>query len=229
MYKKWINTLKNVELFENIEENELNNMLLCLKPRIISYKKNEHISIKEDNCKKIGIIIQGEVIVSKENEAGNRTIMAKLKNHSMFGEMLAFSDNNKWITTVIASKDCLILFFTPEQVLGNCPKMCIGHKLLIQNMLKIVTKKGLNLNRKIEYLSMKSIRTKISTYLLEQYNATGKNSFNISLNRSELSEFLNVSRPSLSREIIKMKDEGIIDFYKCSFKIINIEKLKVNL
>jgi Mn-dependent DtxR family transcriptional regulator len=51
----------------------------------------------------------------------------------------------------------------------------------------------------------------------------------ISLKRNELAEFLNVSRPSLSREMIKMKDEGIIDFYKSSFKIIDIERLKKSI
>ncbi len=225
MYKKWICTLKKAKLFKNIEVDELNNMLLCLRPTITSYQKKEHISIEENDCKRIGILIQGEVIVTKDNAAGERVIMGKLKDHSMFGEMMAFSDNNTWTPTVIASTDCTILFLRPEQVLGNCPKMCMGHKILIQNMLRIVTQKGLALNRKIEYLSMKSIRTKISTYLFEQYNITKKNKFIVPLKRNEMAEFLNVTRPSLSRELIKMKEEGIIDFYKSSFKIIDLEKL----
>ncbi|WP_066500888.1 Crp/Fnr family transcriptional regulator [Abyssisolibacter fermentans] len=229
MYTKWLNTLKKVKLFENIEVDELNRMLICLKPKIESYQKKEYITLAENEYTGIGIVLQGEVIVTKENAAGDRVIMAKLKENSIFGEMTAFSNNNKWPATVNASTDCTILFLPSDKIVGNCPRMCIGHKILIKNMLKLVSQKGLALNRKIEYLSMKSIRTKISVYLLEQYNIVRKNKFMIPLKRNELADFLNVSRPSLSREIIKMKDEGIIDFYKSSFEIIDIEALKLNI
>lgn len=229
MYDKWLNTLKKVKLFENIEANELNSILSCLRPKVVSYHKKEYITIAENEFTAIGIVLQGEVIVTKENAAGDRVIIAKLNDGSMFGEIIAFSNNDKWTASVIASTDCTVLFLPPDKIVGNCSRMCIGHKMLIQNMLKIVSQKALNLNRKIEYLSMKSIRIKISAYLLEQYNINGKSKFMIPLKRNELAEFLNVTRPSLSRELIKMKDEGIIDFNKSSFEIIDFETLKENI
>ncbi|QZY53970.1 Crp/Fnr family transcriptional regulator [Crassaminicella profunda] len=229
MYTRWINILHKVKLFENIEVNELSKMLSCLRPNKVSYKKKEYITIAQNKFTGIGIIVEGEVIVTKENVAGDRVIIAKLNEGNIFGEIVAFSDKNEWPATVIAITDCTVLFLPTEKILGNCPKMCIGHKLLIQNMLKIVSQKALNLNRKIEYLVMKSIRSKISNYLLEQYNRIGKNKFIIPLKRNELAEFLNVSRPSLSRELVKMKEEGMIDFYRSSFEIIDLEELKVNI
>lgn len=229
MYIKWLNTLKRVKLFKNIELDELNGMLNCLRPKVISYKKKEYITIAGNKFTGIGIVACGEVVVTKENAAGNRIIIEKLKEGNIFGEIIAFSNKDKWPASVIASTDCTILFLLPDKIVGNCPRMCIGHKLLIQNMLRIVSQKSLNLNKKIEYLSMKSIRTKISAYLLEQYNIIHKNKFMVPLKRNELAEFLNISRPSLSRELIKMKDEGIIDFYKASFEIIDFEVLKENI
>jgi len=73
---------------------------------------------------------------------------------------------------------------------------------------------------------MKSIRAKACAYLLDQRSIAGNDRFMIPMKRNELAEFLYVSRPSLSREIIKMKDEGIIDFYRSSFQIMDIEALK---
>ncbi|KYH30946.1 transcriptional activator FtrB [Clostridium tepidiprofundi DSM 19306] len=227
MYTKWLNALKKTNLFENIEDDELKRMLFCLKPKIMAYKRKEFITIAEDNFTGIGIVLQGEVIISKENALGDKAIMAKLEEGNVFGEMIAFSDRSKWHVTIIASKNCTVLFLPAEKIIGNCPRMCIGHKVLIQNMLKIVSQKALGLDRKIEYLTMKSIRNKISSYLLEQYNIKGKSKFSIPLKRNELAEFLNVSRPSLSRELIKMRKEGIIEFYKSSFEIIDLEKLKL--
>ncbi|MCT4618296.1 MAG: Crp/Fnr family transcriptional regulator [Marinisporobacter sp.] len=229
MYAKWLDILMKVKLFETIEANELNNMLLCLRPTKGSYKKKEYITIAQDEFTGIGIIVEGEVLVTKENVAGDRVIIAKLNAGNIFGEIIAFSNQNQWPATVIAVTDCTILFLPTEKILGNCPKMCIGHKRLIQNMLKIVSQKALQLNRKIEYLAMKSIRTKISNYLLEQYHRIGKNKFMIPLKRNELAEFLNVSRPSLSRELIKMKEEGLIDFHKSNFEITDLSELKTNV
>lgn len=229
MYEKWIKTLKRVELFKDFEIDELNKMLMCICPKITSYKKKEYVTIAENRFTGIGIVLEGEVIVTKENAAGNRVIMAKLKEGDIFGEMMAFSGYNKWAATVVASTDCTVIFLPPEKIVGNCSNVCRGHKLLIQNMLSLISKKALGLNRKVEYLVIKSIRRKISVYLLEQYNKTERLTFIVPLKRNELAEFLNVSRPSLSREIIKMKEEGIIDFYRSTFKIIDIEGLKASL
>ncbi len=228
-YTKWSTMMKGFEIFEGIEEPEIDRLLNCLQPRVSEYKKNEHISIEKDGIRRIGIVMRGEVMILKENEVGDRVIIGKVKRNGGFGEMLAFSNSDQLNISVMASKDSRILFLTPKQVLGTCAKLCNGHKRLIQNMLKIVTKKGVQLNRKIDYLSIKGIRRKISTYLLEQMHESGEACFTISLNRKEMAEFLNVSRPSLSREMIKMKEEGMIDFYKASFKILDEKSLRETL
>ena len=93
-------------------------------------------------------------------------------------------------------------------------------------MLRIISEKALLLNRKVEYLAIKSLRGKICTYLLEQHQRTGMTTFMLPLKRCELADLLNVSRPSLSREMCKMRDEGIIDFHRSSIRIKNMEALK---
>ena len=75
-------------------------------------------------------------------------------------------------------------------------------------------------------LSLSSIRKKVSTYLLEHYYLKEKQSFKIPLKRNELAEYLHIQRPSLSRELANMKDEGIIDFKGNNFKILNLDELK---
>jgi len=226
MYQKWLGSLKKVELFKGIEEGELNSMLMCFRPQIAFFQRKENIVIEGDRFTGIGIILEGEVTIAKDNAAGDRVIMAKLKENSIFGEVFAFSSSDKWGVTVIATTLCKVMFITPERIIGNCRNMCIGHRQLIQNMLRIVSQKALGLEKKIKYLAMKGIRTKVCAYLLEQRSIAGNDRFMIPMKRNELAEFLYVSRPSLSREIIKMKDEGIIDFYRSSFQIMDIEVLK---
>ena len=63
-------------------------------------------------------------------------------------------------------------------------------------------------------------------YLIDQYKISKNTTLTIPLKRNELADFLNVSRPSLSREMCAMRDEGIIDFHLSTFKIKDIELLK---
>jgi CRP-like cAMP-binding protein len=119
-----------------------------------------------------------------------------------------------------------VLFLSSDRIVGTCSTVCPRHTMVIRNMLRIISARALFLNKKVEYLTIKSMRGKISTYFLEQYQKTGKMIFLLPMKRNELAEFLNVSRPSMSREMCRMRDEKIIDFNMASIKIINLEALK---
>jgi CRP-like cAMP-binding protein len=226
MKQEWLEILIKSDLFKEIPIQELNTMLECLKPKVCSYKKDEYITLAGEKFDGLGIVLSGSVVVTKENAAGSRIIMTILKPSEMFGEMAAFSDKRVWPATVYAKESCFVLFLPSGKIVGDCKKKCISNKMLILNLLRIVSNKALVLNRKVEYLTMKSIRGKISSFLLEQYKKTGNLLFMIPMNRNELADFLNVSRPSLSREMSRMRDEGIIEFYHASIRIKEIEGLK---
>lgn len=220
-----MNMLQKVELFKCIEKNELNKMLNCLRPSIKTYKKNEYIKIQSDDLSAIGIVLQGEAVITKETFNGDRSIIARVSKGNAFGELEAFS-GTKSLSTVVAVTDCIIFFLPVHKIVGVCPNTCSGHKFLVQNILRIISQEALILNKKLEIISLKSIRKKVSTYLLEQYFMKNSLSFEIPLKRNELAEYLIASRPSLSRELIKMREEGIIDFSRNSFSILNLEALK---
>lgn len=225
MYETYKHILIKVPLFKGIEASELEHVLSCLKPTVRTYKKSECITLEGDTFSGIGVVLSGKVTVTKTNEVGERIIMTQLTEGGVYGEMMAFSSLKIWLASVVAESDCVILSLTPNAILSHCHHMCVGHKQLMLNMLEIVSNKALGLNRKVNYLSIKSMRGKLAKYLLESYHSSGDKLFDIDFNRNELAEFLQVSRPSMSRELAKMKDEGIIDYYQNSFKILNMEKL----
>jgi CRP-like cAMP-binding protein len=213
-------------LFKGISENELTDMLVCIKPKLTNFDKNEFLCMEGEDFTGIGLLQAGSAIITKENFTGERTMMGVIKAGELFGEMAAFCGNGKWPATVIAQENCSVIFLPKATFSQNCSSMCKGHSTMIKNMLYILSQKALMLNNKIEYLTIKSLRGKISRYLLEQHKKSGTLTFNIPLSRNELSEFFNVSRPSLSREMCRMRDEGIIDIYKSSIKIMDLDRLK---
>ncbi|NLO41211.1 MAG: winged helix-turn-helix domain-containing protein, partial [Ruminiclostridium sp.] len=66
---------------------------------------------------------------------------------------------------------------------------------------------------------------KLCTYFWELYERSGKYIFLLPMNRTELADFLIVSRPSMSREMCRMRDEGLIDFLLSTIKVMNKEQL----
>ncbi len=226
MIEAYIDVIKESLLFRGIKKEEIYSLLNCLTPKIQSYSKNESIISAGEIIDRFGIILEGEAIIVKENAEGNRVILSALKKGDLFGEMLVFSSNKICPVTVWAQGPCKVLFLTNSDLITRCGNNCSWHISMLQNFMKMISDKSLMLNKKVQYLSIKSIRGKICTYLLDQYRITKNATLMLPLNRNELADFLNVSRPSMSREICQMRDEGIIDFHLSAFKIKDIEALK---
>ena len=174
----------------------------------------------------IGIVLDGEVEVVRENAAGSKSIIAFISKGNTFGEIAAFAGQETWPSTVTARKESLLMFIPPDRFMGNCPRACAFHKTLIQNMLKILSEKAVQLSRKVEYLGIKSMRAKLCTYLLEQRRINNSSTFILPVNKNELADYLNVSRPSMSRELGRLRDEGVLDFYLSSVRLLNEEALR---
>jgi len=225
MTESFIDVLSKNRLFEHIEPENIEPLLKCLNSKLREYSKNECVAQADEKLEHIGIIAKGSACVVKENKNGDRMIMVKLEPGDMFGEVAAFSENPQWPANVYAQTSCQILLIPSGMLYKTCGKACRFHMILIQNMLKTVAEKALQLNRMVDYLTIKSLRGRICAFLYDNYKKEGKSTFSISMNRNELADFLNVSRPSMSREMGRMKNEGIIDFHRETFKIFDAEKI----
>lgn len=226
MYKKHFKSIMDCALFKDMTNEEVIRLLACLDTRVQSFNRNEIANRVNDTFDGIGVVLSGQVAIVKESYAGDRTILSILNPGDIFGEMAAFSGDGKWPATVVAQTACTIIYLPSEAIATQCANSCRGHRKLIMNMLSILSDKALNLSRKLEYLSNKSVRGRIATFLLEQYKRYGQTTFLLSMNRNEMAEFLNVTRPSLSREMSRMRDEGILDFHRSSMQIKDIAALK---
>jgi CRP-like cAMP-binding protein len=213
-------------LFENIDPEELYMLLKCLEIKGSGFSRNDIIKMAGDPFEGIGVVVDGQVSVVKENAAGERIIFSILKKGELFGEMAAFSGSGRWPATIIAQTDCIVMYVPSDKLVGQCAASCTGHRKLVMNMLGILSRKAITLNRQLEFLSIRSMRARIAAFLLEQYKKSGQATFMLDMNRNEMADFLNVARPSLSREMCRMRDEGILDFHRSSVQIRDIGALK---
>ncbi len=213
----------NIELFSGIEESNMLSLLQCLGIETKKYKKNSIIIPFETKLTSIGIVLEGNVDVIKEDINGNRIIVAKLATNDIFGEAIVCAGIEKSPVTIVANSSCEILFLPFNKILTTCQKACPFHRQLVQNMLMIIAKKNIVLNSQIDLLGKKTTREKLLTYLRIAMKNSGSNIFSIPYNRNELADFLCVDRSAMSRELCKLRDDGIIKFNKNEFMIIKDE------
>ncbi|MDO4800249.1 MAG: Crp/Fnr family transcriptional regulator [Bacillota bacterium] len=221
--KSILELLAKTPLFRGVD---LELLLADLNPRLRSYQKGETVVHAGDRFDGLGIVIEGQVLVLKDGIAGERSVFADLGRGDMFGEMACFLDVRVWPATVTAQEKAKILFVSPENVIRNTVQVTEEHRKLVQNMLAFMAKRAIMLNRRLEILSNRTIRGKIAAYLLGQMSEQGGMSMvHLSMTRHELADYLNVTRPSLSRELAAMQREGIIEYYRSSIKILDLGAL----
>ncbi|PRR78092.1 Global nitrogen regulator [Clostridium liquoris] len=217
--------LKKSSIFKDLNEEELSKVIKEKNYRLASYDKGETIAIEEDLCSSIGIVIQGIVEVQKIFASGKTITINRLELGDTFGEVILFSDVKKYPATVFCVSTSYIMFISKVEML----KLCTDHTKVLNNFMGLLSNKIFMLNRKVKSLSYQSIRQKLCNYILEESKKQKSFTLNLSVSRKEMAEELGVPRPSLSREMINMREEGIIDFYKNTIKILDEETLESEL
>lgn len=210
----------NSPLFEGIRQEERETMLGCIGYHIGSFQKGEFVAFEAENIKHIGIVLSGAVDMIKEDLWGNKTMLLRIRRNEMFGETFACGEDNLSVVTFMVSEAAKILFIPFNRVMHSCTRACIFHQQLIENMVHIIANKNRDLMRKVEVISKRTIREKLLAYLSVQAQAEGSRYFEIPLGRVELAEYLCVDRSALTRELIKMKNDGLIDYDKNCFRML---------
>ena len=207
-------------LFHGIKPDERNAMLGCIGYHIGTFKKGDIVAFEGDNLKHIGIIISGAVDMVKEDLWGNKTMLVRMRKDELFGETFACGSDNVSVVTFLVSEDAKVLFLPFDRVMHSCTMACQFHHRLIWNMVKIIADKNRDLMRKVDVVSKRTIREKLLAYLSIQAQVQNARYFEIPLGRVELAEYLCVDRSALTRELAKMKEDGLIDYDKNCFRIL---------
>lgn len=214
-----VKELKEIQIFKSLTDEEIDNIVKEISFRIAEYKKGEILFWEGDECTGIGIVLEGEVEIHKGAIMGKKVTITQIKPGDMFGEAIVFSTSHKYPATVEALSNSRVLYISRENIL----LMCSNYVQFIEKFMEILSNKILILNNKLSLLSLKSIRQKILYYIIKE--SKNKSSMSINITKQEFSEILGVERPSLSRELIKMKEENIIDIKGKNIKILKPESI----
>jgi len=215
--EKYINALKTISLFTDIEITDIKSLLTCLSAKTQHFKANTTVFLAGNKAEYVGIVLSGRVQVVKEDFYGNKNIVASVEKGQLFGEAFACADLEILPVSVFSVEDSEIMLIDYKKIITTCSNTCSFHSKLIYNMLTIVANKNIMLSQKIEFISKRTTKEKLLAYLSYEAKKAGSNSFTIQFNRQELADFLSVDRSAMSAELCKLKDSGVIEFAKNKF------------
>ncbi|MEE8817196.1 MAG: Crp/Fnr family transcriptional regulator [Lachnospiraceae bacterium] len=212
--------LKKSQLFAGVHENEIVPMLHCTGAYQKTFQSGEAILLKEDSVPCAGLILKGSVQMVQEDVFGVRTILMTLGPGEFFGESFACGTQLHACVTFEAQTDTKAVYFPFHRMLTMCGSACSFHQRLIENMVFLLADKNTRLMAKLEILSKRTLTQKILSLLSFEAQRAGSLYFTLPMNRDEMAEYLCVNRSALSRELSLMKDKGLIDYDRNTFRIL---------
>ena len=209
--------LTKTQLFRGSSPQEIEAMLGCLAARERRYKAGARIHRMGDVIATAGVVLEGSVRIESVDRWGNVSVLGVKKVGEIFGEAYAAVPNEPLMVDVIAAEDTAVLFLNLAKMLTTCTHACPHHARVSASVTAIIARQSLNLSRRILHVAPKTIRSKVLAYLSDVAERTGENEFDIPFDRQQLADYLSVERSAMSKELCKMRDEGILSFDKNRF------------
>lgn len=217
--------LLNCGLFQTIPEDQSEKLFRCLSIKEVHYQKNEVLWNIGDPVQSCAVILSGALRAEAVTAAGEHILMAYHRPGSLVGDVLMATPDGKSPVTITAAEDTLLVVIPFQKIMGGCQNCCPCHTLLRKNLISEIAQKFWVQRRRTNYLTVHSLRRRIAMRLLDEYNRTGSSTFTLGGTRDDLADFLAVNRSALSRELSRMKEDGILDYYKDTFRILQPQRL----
>ena len=194
-----------IQLFRGMTADELATLRAAHCTRVQRYDKNALICHAGRVVHEIGIVQSGSVNVESNDLWGNKSILS----HVEAGQA--------------AAEQCEILWLDLVPMLQQQNTAASWYPKFLHNLLLLSMQKNLALSQRIWCTTPKSARGRLLTYLSAQAVRAGSTHFSIPFDRQQLADYLNLDRSALSKELGKMRDDGLIRCRKNEFELCGTE------
>lgn len=213
--------IQKTGLFRGMNDNEIDNALNKLSASEKKYKKGATILHAGSPTDKMGLVLAGSVTIESNDIWGNRTILSHVGKGQFFAETYALLENETMLVDVVANENCRILFIRIGSLDRLVSLNCKWASILVSNLLSISVRKNLLLSGRSFHIAPKTIRGRVMSYLNSVSLQRGALEFDIPFDRQQLADYLNLERTALSKELGKMRADGIIRVRKNHFCLLD--------
>ncbi|WP_040950483.1 Crp/Fnr family transcriptional regulator [Gorillibacterium massiliense] len=224
MGEDW-SALQKCLFFQEKSAEEIAALMGTIQTRTRKCTRGEVIVTEGEPALHLGIVLSGQVEVQKIHPTGNNITITRMAAGHTFGEAVLFSRGKIYPATVVASEASRVLLIGKAELL----ELFAADTDILSRFMENLSERLVLLNRKIEILSLGSLRRRIASYLLKETAQRHSDRFTLPFTKKVWAEHLNTTRPSLSREIGYMQEQGWISFSGNTFIICDRDMLESQL
>ena len=215
-----IDKLKNQILFSGLSEHEIFMFVQFSRPLYKYLKIGESITLDNDFTRMLGLVFSGKTCIQKIDYNGNKSVLKLMNSNEISAFLYSMFTYQNSVIELIAREDSEVLLIKPEYLFITEEKLAtIQHKILV-NLIASQRESILDISEHIACLSQRTIKGKVLKLLSMKSTFMHNSEVNLPFSREELANYLAVDRAALSRALSELKKEGIIDFHKSRFKLL---------
>ena len=215
--------MKKKGFLDDISLESLQQMVPCFQPNIKNYRKGDTILTYDgDPGARIAVLSEGRARLDVLTPEGNSFRLESIEEGDVFGEMFSLPlDSCTYL--VRAETGCRVIYLDYQHVITPCFRLCPHHTQLISNLFVMAAQKTQVLSFHLSILNQHTTREKLLSYLRYTRHgvpAAADGSFEIPMSLSSLAEYLGVDRSAMMREIRAMKEDGILEGGRRTFRLL---------
>ena len=209
-----------IPLFQGLDREEINEVLQKFHGLIKHFPKSDYIYLAGDCVENLCVVLEGTVQMIKEDIWGEKSIIANLGAGSVFAENFLGQLGDRSSVSYFVASDSEVLMLPLGRTLFDSDTSSKASQRLMCNIVSILADNNTRLIEKTEILCKKTLRSKILAYLEQEARNHGCRRFTIPFNRTDLANYLDADRSALTRELARIKEDGLVDFTKNNFELL---------
>lgn len=201
-----IDILRNISLFSAIKESDLEKLIAGNHIYRKHYMKGATVHNANETCRTLDIVLSGSLVAYSLSTNGSATTMFEFSQGSVIGANLLFGENHSYPLTIYCLTDCQIIHIDINAVL----EFLHDYNFTL-HYIKSISQNSQGINQKIAMFTQRTLRENIMDYFKQQTIIQKSSVILLPMSKRQLADYLGVQRPSLFRELKKLKEEGIIE------------------
>jgi CRP-like cAMP-binding protein len=211
------NLVKNTTLLKSLSPGQIESYIRDRTFRVCTYGKNSIIHFSGEVCSKLEIILSGDVMIERIDESGGVITIAEFCNNEILGGNLLFSKNPYYPLTITTKQPTVILEIKKDRLFN----LFCQNQGCLRCYLEYVSDHATILSNRIKQYMNKTIRESVISYLKSEQKKQNSKCIKLSMSKKALAETIGVQRTSLSRELAKMRKDGLINYDAKSIELLS--------
>lgn len=201
-----IEKLRRMPLFREITPGALERLIQEKQITERVYHKGTTVHDQGSECGAIDVVCSGKLIAYSLSPNGSETVVFEFEAGSMVGANLLFGSRNRYPMTIYSVTHSVLLHITRSGV-----EILLKEYGFVMPFVRSLSANSQGMNQKLAIYTRGSLRENLMDYFLALSAQQNSRRIVLPITKKQLADYFGVQRPSLFRELKRMKDEGLLE------------------